>query len=196
MNDTLSLALWPEKADSRFLRNAALAVAGTILLAISSKIAIPFYPVPMTMQTFVVLTIGMAYGWRLAGATVILYLAEGAAGFPVFSDTPQTGIGLAYMMGGSGGYLIGFVPAAILCGYLGERGWDRNVLTTALAMILGNVVIYVPGLLWLGSLFGWDQPILEWGLAPFILGDLTKLALASAVLPLCWRVVGRLNPHD
>jgi biotin transport system substrate-specific component len=100
------------------------------------------------------------------------------------------------MLSGTGGYLIGFVLAAALCGWLAERGWDRNVAKTALAMLAGNVVIYVPGLIWLGGLFGWDKPILAWGLTPFILGDLTKLALAAAVLPLAWRWLGRPKPGE
>jgi biotin transport system substrate-specific component len=184
---TLIATLWPKGETSGAIRFATAAVAGSLLIAISSKIQVPFYPVPMTMQTFVILALGMACGWRLAGATVLLYLAEGAVGLPVFAGTPEKGIGLAYMMGGTGGYLIGFVLAAGACGWLAERGWDRNVITTALAMALGNVLIYIPGLLWLGSLYGWDKPILEWGLTPFILGDLTKLALAAAVLPLAWK---------
>jgi biotin transport system substrate-specific component len=184
---TLAGTLWPAGKANEMLRGMVLAVAGTALLTISAKIQIPFYPVPMTMQTFVVLALGMAYGWRLGAATLLLYMAEGALGLPVFAGTPEKGIGLAYMMGGTGGYLIGFVLAAAVCGWLAERGWDRNVAWTALAMVIGNAVIYIPGLLWLGTLFGWDKPILEWGLTPFLLGDLTKLALAAAVLPLAWK---------
>ena len=187
---TISSALWPA-AGNKILRNVILAVAGTALLTVSAKIQIPFFPVPMTMQTFVVLVIGMAFGWRLGAATVLLYLAEGAAGLPVFAGTPERGIGIAYMAGGTGGYLIGYVLAAAACGWLAERGWDRNVLTTAVAMLIGNALIYVPGLLWLGGLFGWDKPIFEWGLTPFLLGDVTKLALAAAVLPLAWKLIKR-----
>ncbi len=193
--ETLATRLWPAAEDrslaTRALRNVLLAVVGSLLIWAAAKIKVPFYPVPMTMQTFVILTLGMAYGWRLAGATLILYLVEGAAGLPVFAGTPEKGIGLVYMMGGTGGYLVGFVFAAVVCGWLAERGWDRNVITTALAMLAANVLIYIPGLLWLGSLYGWDKPILEWGLTPFILGDLTKLALAAAVLPLAWHWLGR-----
>jgi len=192
-SDTLVTRLWTVAPTStpahRALRSVALAVVGTLLLTIAAKIQVPFYPVPMTMQTFVVLTLGMAYGWRLGGATLILYLAEGAAGLPVFAGTPEKGIGIVYMLGGTGGYLVGFVLAAAVCGWLAERGWDRNVATTALAMLAGNVLIYVPGLLRLGILYGWDKPILEWGLTPFILGDLTKLALAAAVLPFAWKLL-------
>jgi biotin transport system substrate-specific component len=191
LHPTLASAIWPTTAARNILRNIILAVGGTGILWIAAKIQIPFYPVPMTMQTFVVLALGMAYGWRLGAATLLLYMAEGAVGLPVFAGTPEKGIGIAYMLGGTGGYLIGFVLAAGACGWLAERGWDRNVVMTALAMLAGNVLVYVPGLLWLGTLFGWDKPILEWGLTPFILGDLTKLALAAAVLPLAWKLVRR-----
>ncbi len=147
----------------------------------------------MTMQTFVILSLGMAYGWRLAGATVLLYLFEGAVGLPVFAGTPEKGIGLAYMLGGTGGYLVGFVLATVACGWLAERGWDRNVVTTALAMLVGTVLIYIPGLLWLGVLYGWDKPILEWGLTPFLLGDAAKLGLAALALPLTWKAVNAVG---
>ena len=187
MNDTLTLAIWPQDRTNRILRNVILAVTGSIALTISAKISIPFYPVPMTMQTLVVLLIGMAYGWKLGGATILLYLAEGALGLPVFSGTPEKGIGIAYMMGGTGGYLLGFVIAASIVGYLASLGWDRNPLKTILAMLTGNIVIYVMGLLWLGALFGWDKPILDWGLKPFLFGDLVKIAIAAALLPACWR---------
>lgn len=189
MQNTLSAAVWPATDERRIARYAILAFAGSILLALSAKVSVPFIPVPMTMQTLVVLLIGMAYGWKLGGATVLLYLAEGAAGFPVFAGTPEQGIGIAYMLGGTGGYLLGFVLAAGLCGYLAESGWGRTSISTAFAMLLGNLAIYVPGLLWLGTLFGWDKPILQWGLVPFLLGDLTKLLLATLLLPVCWRIV-------
>jgi len=188
---TLASTIWPETKSSKLFRYGVLAVAGSLALAVSSKIQVPFYPVPMTLQTLVVLTLGMAYGWRLAGATMLLYLAEGAAGLPVFAGTPEKGIGFAYMMGGTGGYLTGFMVATITCGWLAERGWDRNVLTTGVAMFIGNVLIYVPGILWLGTLFGWDKPILAWGLTPFIWGDILKLVLAAALLPAAWRLVTR-----
>jgi biotin transport system substrate-specific component len=188
---TLSAVLWPAAGKSRLLRPAILALAGTLVLTISAKIQVPFYPVPITMQTLVVLALGMAYGWRLGVATVLLYLAEGAFGLPIFAGTPEKGIGIAYMMGGTGGYLLGFVLAAGVCGWLAEQGWDRGVVRTALAMLLGNALIYVPGLLWLGTLFGWDKPILAWGLTPFLLGDALKIALAAALLPACWKLIGR-----
>ena len=177
--------------DRATFRNAALAIGGTLCLWGAAKIQIPFYPVPMTMLTFMVLAIGMAFGWRLGAAAITLYLVEGALGLPVFAGTPEKGIGLVYMLGPTGGYLLGCLPAAALCGWLAERGWDRNFPTTPLAMLAGNFVIYGCGLAWLGSLVGWDKPVLAWGLTPFLLGDLMKLALATALLPVAWRFLGR-----
>tara|TARA_B110000046_G_scaffold25055_1_gene24253 strand:+ start:190 stop:795 length:606 start_codon:yes stop_codon:yes gene_type:complete len=188
---TIANLVWPESKSTNALRFVVLAFAGSLLIAVSSKVQIPFYPVPMTMQTFVILGLSMALGWRLAGATLALYLLQGMLGLPVFAGSPEKGIGLAYMMGGTGGYLLGFLAAAITCGWLGEKGWDRNVFKTAAAMFIGNALIYIPGILWLGLLFGWDKPIIEWGLTPFILGDITKIALAIAVLPLSWKFLNK-----
>lgn len=178
-------------SNSRVLRNVLLAVIGSLLLAVASKVKIPLPPVPITAQTLVLLVLAMAYGWKLAGATVLLYLAEGAMGLPVFSGTPEKGIGLAYMTGPTGGYLIGFLIAAVATGFLAERGWDRNFFTTAAAMLIGNALIYVPGLLWLGTVLGWDKPILQWGITPFLVGDLIKLVIAAIVLPSVWKLLNR-----
>jgi biotin transport system substrate-specific component len=192
---TLVEMAWPTatvlNTVGKALRVITLTVTGSLLIWLAAKIQVPFYPVPMTMSTFAVLAIGMAYGWRLGTATILLYLAEGAMGLPVFASTPEKGIGLAYMLGGTGGYLVGYVFAAAAVGMLAERGWDKNILTTSLAMLVGNALIYLPGLLWLGTLFGWDKPIIEWGLAPFVLGDLAKIALAAALMPLAWKLFGR-----
>ena len=186
---TLADQLWP--SERSLVRNVLLAIAGSVALWISAKIQVPFYPVPMTMQTFVVLVIGMAYGWRLGGATLLLYLAEGAVGLPVFAGTPEKGIGFAYMAGPTGGYLAGFLMAAVSVGWLAERGWDRHALTTALAMLIGTGLMYLLGLAWLGTVVGWDKPVLEWGFLPFVLGDFTKLCLAAVAMPLVWRLVER-----
>ena len=191
---TIANLVWPEGKSTNALRFVVLAFAGSLLIALSSKVQIPFYPVPMTMQTFVILGLSMALGWRLAGATLALYLLEGTLGLPVFAGSPEKGIGLAYMMGSTGGYLLGFLVAAVTCGWLGEKGWDRNVFKTAAAMFIGNALIYIPGILWLGLIFGWDKPIIEWGLTPFILGDITKIALATALLPLAWTFLNK--KHD
>ena len=194
-HDTMAMALWPSQGKlgemNGLLRSSLLAVVGSLFLWACAKIQVPFYPVPVTMGTFGVLAIGMVYGWRLGAVTVLLYMAEGAMGLPVFAGTPEKGIGLLYMAGPTGGYLAGYVLAAAACGWLAERGWDRNVVTAALAMLVGNALIYLPGLLWLGTLFGWDKPILEWGLIPFIAGDLLKVALVAASLPLAWKLLSK-----
>ncbi len=189
--NTLATALLP--LDNALLRNLMLAFSGSLLLWVSAKISIPFWPVPLTMQTLVVLMIGMAFGARLGAATVALYLLEGAAGLPVFSGTPEKGIGLAYMMSTTGGYLFGFVVAAGAVGFLAERGWDRNLSTTALAMLIGTVLIYIPGVLWLGMVLGWDKPILSWGLTPFLAGDALKLVIAAVLMPSLWRLLSALK---
>jgi biotin transport system substrate-specific component len=171
-------ALWPVRGGSQLLRAAVLAIVGSLLLTLSAKVQVPFYPVPMTMQTVVVLLIGMAFGARLGVATVALYLAEGAAGLPVFAGTPEKGIGLAYMMGPTGGYLLGFVLAAAIAGWIVE-GW-RDAEGLALAVVAGSVTIYLPGVLWLASFVGFGKAF-ELGLVPFLWGDLLKAGLAFAL---------------
>ena len=180
-------ALWKQQGIARLL---LLMVGGSLLLWGSAKLRVPFFPVPLTMQTYVVLVLGMAYGWRLAAATMMLYLLGGLAGLPLFAGTPQNGIGVAYLLGPTGGYLIGFVPAAMLSGRLAELGWDRSFPKSVVAMIAGTVVIYICGLFWLAAVIGWDQPILRLGLYPFVLGDLLKIGLAATTLPLVWRRIG------
>jgi biotin transport system substrate-specific component len=171
-------ALWPAHGASRFARAAVLAVAGSALLTLSAKIQVPFYPVPMTMQTLVVLLIGLGFGAALGATTVLLYLAEGAAGLPVFAGTPEKGIGLAYMIGPTGGYLLGFVAAAAVTGWIAERRRDVGALVTA--VIGGSLAIYVPGVLWLASFVGLDQAF-DLGLVPFLWADALKAALAIAL---------------
>ncbi len=181
---SMSRTLWPELKGSA-LRKTLLVLAGTALLALSAKIQIPFYPVPMTMQTLVVVLIGAAMGMRLGVATILLYLAEGAAGLPVFAGPVA---GLAYLSGPTAGFLLGFVLAAAAAGYLAERGWDRNLVGTFALMVLAASLIYLPGLLWLGALFGADIAITK-GFLPFILGDLLKIALATVILPVLWKII-------
>lgn len=181
--------IWPVAARPA-LRIAALMVLGSVLLMASAKAQVPMWPVPMTMQTFVVLVIGMSYGLRLGTATVMLYLFEGALGLPVFAGTPEKGVGLLYMAGPTGGYLLGFLLAAALMGWLAERGWDRTLPWAIAAMTAGTVLQLVPGVAWLATLIGWDKAIAA-GLTPFIVGAVVKIALAAAVLPLAWRMVER-----
>ena len=177
--------------DRSLLRNAGLVFAGSLLLTLSAKVQVPFYPVPMTMQTLAVMLIGFVFGWRMAGATVLFYLAQGAFGLPVFAGTPAKGIGMAYMLGTTGGYLVGFVVAALLCGWLAERGWDRKPWRIAFAMVLGNAAIYALGIAWLGTVIGWDKPLLELGMMPFLYGDLLKIALGVALLTAGWKLLRR-----
>lgn len=171
-----------------WMKRAMLVAAGVAILAIAAKISIPLWPVPMTMQTFAVLGVGAAYGTRLGLATVCAWLLLGAAGGDVFANS--SGSGLSYMLGDTGGYLAGFALAAAALGELARSGWDRTPAKTAAAMAIGNALIYAPGLLWLGLRHGFDAPILEWGLYPFLIGDALKLALATAAFPLAWRVAG------
>jgi biotin transport system substrate-specific component len=171
-------ALWPARGAGRLARAALLALLGSALLTLSAKVQVPFYPVPMTMQTLVVLLIGMAFGARLGAATLALYLAEGAVGLPVFAGTPEKGIGLAYMLGPTGGYLVGFVLAAAIAGWIVER--RRDAAGIALAVVSGSIAVYVPGVLWLASLVGFGNA-LEHGLLPFLAGDLLKAGLAFAL---------------
>ncbi len=184
---TLATTLWPAKSGAQVLRLIALAVGGSALVAVSAQIQVPLQPVPITMQTFAVLVVGMAYGWRLGAATLALYLAEGAVGLPVFAGGAG---GVAVLFGKTGGYLFGFVLAAAIVGWLAQRGWDRRPVRTAVAMLLGNMAIYIPGLLLLGAYIGAAKAV-QFGLMPFLLGDGLKLLLAAAALPLAWKLVGR-----
>ncbi|MFZ7093388.1 biotin transporter BioY [Primorskyibacter sp. 2E233] len=173
------------------VKQVALVVMGIAILALAAKIKVPMWPVPMTMGTFAVLTLGAAYGARLGLVTILGYMIVGALGFDVFAGSSAEAFGLEYMMGGTGGYLVGYVLATVMLGVLARAGWDRTAGKMAGAMLLGNVIIYVPGLIWLGMLYGWDKPILQWGLTPFVMGDVLKLVLAALVLPAAWKLVGR-----
>jgi biotin transport system substrate-specific component len=190
VSPTLVANVWPE-GRSRLLRGIVIAVLGTLLLTLSAKIKVPFWPVPMTMQPFVVLGLGLVLGSRLAVAAVLLYLAEGAVGLPVFADTPEKGIGIAYMMGPTGGYLVGHLLAAAFTGWLADRHWDRKIGTAFLAALGGLALIYIPGILWLGTVIGWSKPVLALGFWPFVLGDLTKAAIIALAVPAAWRLVQR-----
>ena len=164
---------------AKFIKYIFVALIGSILLAISSKIKIPFYPVPMTMQTFVVLLIGITLGWKLAVATISLYLFEGIIGLPVFSGTPEKGVGLIYFVGPTMGYLIGF----IVTGYLaGKFVYDNNLIKTFLKLSLATSFIYILGMIWLGNLIGWEKPIFKLGAQPFLLAELFKILIATLMV--------------
>lgn len=161
----------------------ALVIGGSVLLALSAHIKVPFYPVPLTMQTMLVLLIGMSFGSRLGFATIIAYLAQGAVGLPVFAG----GAGLAYMAGPTGGYLFGFAVSAFVVGLLAEKGWGKSYASMALAMVIGNLVIYAFGVTYLSSIVGSFEKGIQFGLAPFIYGDVLKIVIATAALPLAWK---------
>jgi biotin transport system substrate-specific component len=193
MNDnrrpTLAAMLWPQHAASRIARFAALSIGGALALAISAKAQVPFSPVPMTLQTLVVLIIGAAYGLRLAAATVALYLVEGLLGLQVFAGVSA---GPFYMAGPTGGYLFGFLVAAALVGWLAERGWDRSLGRLLAVMILGHVAIFACGYAWLAELVG---PEKAWvgGVLPFLAATLVKTLLAWALVAAAWRAVASLR---
>lgn len=169
---------------------AGLAVVlGSLLLIASAKVQVPFWPVPMTMQSMVVLVLGLAYGSRLGTAAVLLYLAEGLAGLPVFAGT---GAGPAYMAGPTAGYLAGFVTAAFLTGWLAERGWDRSAVKGLAALFLGHAVILGAGVGWLSLLFGAEKAVAV-GLVPFLAATVLKTALGAAIMQAAWWGVGRRN---
>tara|TARA_R110000764_G_scaffold236906_1_gene332584 strand:- start:3716 stop:4303 length:588 start_codon:yes stop_codon:yes gene_type:complete len=190
-NRVLSDLLESEDKLTLRARQVLMVAAGILLLAVAAKIKVPMWPVPITMGTFAVLAIGAAYGARLGLVTILGYMIVGALGLDVFAGSSAQTFGLAYMMGGTGGYLVGYVLATVVLGVLAQRGWDRSVGWMALAMLMGNAVIYLPGLAWLGQLYGWDKPILQWGLTPFLIGDVIKLALAAVLLPGIWKLIDR-----
>jgi biotin transport system substrate-specific component len=174
------------RASPSWVAELALIAAASILLALSAKATVPFYPVPLSMQTFVVIGLGLALGPVRAAGAVLTYLAQGAAGLPVFVGTPENGVGLPYMMGPTGGFLIGFLVQAVVAGLLVRRGWGRSPVAAAAVALIAGAAIYPTGLLWLGAVIGFDKPVLEYGLYPFILGDIVKALLASIVFPMAW----------
>ena len=161
---------------SKIIKSVLIALIGSLLLAVSSKIKIPFYPVPMTMQTMVVLIIGIGFGWKLGVATVGLYLIEGLIGLPVFSGTPEKGIGFIYFTGPTMGYLIGFLVAAY---FAGKFNYDNNLINNFLKLSFATSFIYIFGIAWLGFLIGWDKPIFKLGAQPFLLAELFKILIAT-----------------
>lgn len=189
MRPLASLAI-PQSGASRFAVQALLVIGGTLLLTLSAKTKVVLGPVDMSLQTLAVLLIATAFGARLAVATVILYLVEGAMGFPVFQSTPEKGIGLAYMMGTTGGYLAGFVVMAAVAGWAADRGFDRSPFTLFGAMLVAEAVMLSMGFAWLATFVGFEK---AWffGVQPFLVPDLIKVALAAAIVPAVWSLVPR-----
>lgn len=177
----LSDRLWPQTG---LARNAILAVLGSLAVAAAAQVNVPMIPVPMTLQSLAVLVIGAAYGARLGAATLALYALEGAMGLPVFAEF-KSGVMLA-----SFGYVLGFIAAAWVVGTLAERGWDRSVPKMFAAMLLGAAVLYVPGLIWLSGFIGFEKAV-QYGLMPFLVGDVVKAAVAALGFPAVWALLGR-----
>ncbi|MCT8991465.1 biotin transporter BioY [Chelativorans sp. SCAU2101] len=182
----------PESGVARILAQGLLVVAGTLLLTLSAKTRLVLGPVDMSLQTLAVLLIAASFGLRLGLATVLLYLAEGAAGLPVFQATPEKGIGLAYMLGTTGGYLAGFVAMTVIVGYAADRGWDRNVFKLFGAMLTAEVVMMALGFAWLAMLIG-AEGAWTFGVVPFVVPDLVKVALAACLVPAGWSVIRGLG---
>ena len=168
------MELIKEIKQSKILKNVLMALMGTVLLAISSKIKIPFYPVPMTMQTLVVLFLGLALGWKLGLATVSLYLFEGIIGIPVFSGSPEKGVGIIYFTGPTMGYLIGFLFTVY---FAGSFNFSKNLFIKFLQLLFSVSFIYILGVLWLGTLIGWEKPLFQLGVQPFLLAELFKVLI-------------------
>jgi biotin transport system substrate-specific component len=178
----LAQRLWPTTGPTeQAVRGIALALIGTLVLTLSAKVQVPFWPVPATLQSLCIVMIGATFGARLGLATVMLYLVEGAAGLPVFAGTPERGIGLAYMVGPTGGYLLGFLVAAYVVGRLVESGFARSLPTIALSVLAAHAAIHGFGLLWLGSAIGFEKAIAV-GYLPFVPADLVKMALSTALM--------------
>jgi len=170
------MELIKQNTQTQIIKSLLIILLGSIILAISSKVKIPFYPVPMTMQTFVVLLIGMSFGYKIGLATIGLYFIEGIAGLPVFSNSPERGVGLAYFTGPTMGYLIGFFSACFLASLIKT---DDNYFIIFIKLILSVSTIYILGVLWLGTLIGWDKPIIQLGVVPFLLAEVFKIALLT-----------------
>ena len=163
-------------SQSQIIKSLAIIFFGSILLAISAKVKIPFYPVPMTMQTFIVLFLGLSFGYKIGLATIILYLMEGIIGLPVFSNSPERGVGFVYFTGPTMGYLIGFLSACFLASFVKK---NDNYFVIFLKLILSVSTIYILGVLWLGTIIGWDKPILSLGVYPFLLAEIFKILILT-----------------
>ena len=167
-----------KNTQTKLIKSFLIVILGSIALTISAKIKIPFYPVPMTMQTFVVLFLGISFGYKIGLATIGLYLVEGIVGLPVFSNSPERGLGLVYFIGPTMGYLIGFLSACFLASFIKS---EDNYFKIFIKLILSVSTIYILGVLWLGTLIGWDKPILELGVTPFLLAEIFKISLLTVL---------------
>ena len=174
------MELIKELKHSKIVKNVFIALIGTIFLAISSKVKIPFYPVPMTMQTLVILFLGIALGWKLGLATVSLYLFEGIVGLPVFSGSPEKGVGIVYFTGPTMGYLIGFLFTVY---FAGSFNFSKNLFIKFLQLSFSVSFIYILGILWLGTLIGWEKPLFQLGVQPFLLAEIFKILIILISLP-------------
>jgi biotin transport system substrate-specific component len=165
-------------------------IFSTFLITLSAKLKVPFYPVPMTMQPFVIVLLGAMLGWRLGATIILTYLLEGALGLPVFAGTPEKGIGLSYILGPTFGYILGFVVSVLIAGYL---NFKVNFLKRILLASICIAPIYILGMIWLGSIIGWDKPIFELGAKPFLLAELFKVLLIATILPLVLKLKSKLK---
>ena len=172
------MELIKQNSQTKIIKSLLVIFVCSLILAISAKIKIPFYPVPMTMQTFVVLFLGLSFGYKIAIASVSLYLLEGILGFPVFSNSPERGVGIAYFTGPTMGYLIGFLPACFIASLTTT---DDSYLFIFIKLFFSALVIYLMGILWLGTLIGWDKPIIELGVMPFLLAEIFKIFLLTLI---------------
>ena len=163
-------------SQSKLIKSAFIILLGSIALTISAKIKIPFYPVPMTMQTFVVMFLGLSFGYKIGLSAVGLYLLEGIFGLPVFSNSPERGIGVVYFTGPTMGYLIGFLSACYLASFIKV---NDNFFKILIKLTLAVSTIYIFGILWLGSLIGWDKQVFSLGVFPFLLAEIFKITLLS-----------------
>ena len=167
----------------------AMVIVGSLFIALAAQIAVPMYPVPVTGQTLAILLIGMTYGSRMAASTVALYLLEGALGLPVFANGAA---GTLYMFGPTGGYLAGFLMAAVTLGFLAERGFGRTILSTAVAMLIGTATIYIFGVAWLSMMIGFEKAVIH-GVMPFLYGDALKAVVAAGLMPMAWKAIKKLG---
>ncbi len=172
------MELIKQNSQTKIIKSLIIIFLGSVVLAISAKIKIPFYPVPMTMQTFVVLFLGVSFGYKIAISTVGLYLIEGILGLPVFSNSPERGIGLVYFTGPTMGYLIGFLTACFLASFIKFK--DNNLIIF-IKLVLAVSTIYILGIFWLGTLIGWDKPIIQLGVTPFLLAEFFKVVLLTII---------------